>query len=148
VLFAECKTLGLFDNKDFERMAYVAKIFPGAVLVFCTLRKSLTSREIAKISGIAKRGRKYWKAERRPINPVLILTGNELLSAMGPPYCWEDSLKQKFSRANGLIEICDATQQIYPDLPSWQDVWHKKRDKRSQRMRASFVLRINRAPMR
>ena len=106
------------------------------VLVFCTLKKSLTAQEIAGITRIAKKGRKHWKAER-PINPVLILTGTELLSQMGPPYCWEDAgIKQKFNHIHGLFEVCDATQQLYLKLPSWQDEWHKQWDKRSERMRA------------
>lgn len=126
LLFAECKTYNIFEQKDFARMAYLAEIFPGALLVFCTLRKSLTPQEVAGISRIAKKGRKYWKAEQ-PINPVLILTGTELLSSMGPPYCWEDqAIKQKFNRAGGLLEVCDTTQQIYLKLPSWHDAWEKE----------------------
>jgi hypothetical protein len=73
LMFAECKTYGKFGAKDFDRIAYLAKTFPGAILVFCTLRKSLTQQEVARIKRIATKGRKYWKAER-PINPVLILT--------------------------------------------------------------------------
>ena len=146
LLFAECKTYGKFGKKDFERMAYLAKTFPGAVLVFCTLRKSLTVQEIAGITRIAKKGRKHWKAER-PINPVLILTGTELLSQTGPPYCWEDAgVKQKFNHIHGLLEVCDATQQLYLKLPSWQDEWHKKWDKRSERMKARLRVKENPAP--
>jgi hypothetical protein len=39
VLFGECKTYGRFQRKDFDRMRFIAKTFPGAVLVFVTLRK-------------------------------------------------------------------------------------------------------------
>jgi hypothetical protein len=136
LLFGECKTYGVFQEKDFERMHYLAETFPGAVLVFSTLRKELTPREIAGIKRIAKAGRKYWKSER-PINPVLILTGTELLSWSGPPHCWEDSLQKKFSsRVHRLLDICDATQQIYLGLPSWQTEWHDKWEKRRQRWQA------------
>jgi hypothetical protein len=133
LLFAECKTYNQFEKEDFDRMAYLAKTFPGAVLVFCTLKKSLTPQEIASISRIAKKGRKYWKAER-PINPVLVLTGTELLSVMGPPYCWDDpGVRKKFDRADGLFEVCDATQQIHLKLPSWHDDWRKELDRRDER---------------
>lgn len=129
ILFCECKTYGLFQKKDFDRMQYLAKAFPGAVLIFSTLRKKLTKKEIAGITKIAKAGRKYWKAER-PINPVLVLTGNELLSHFGPPYCWDDDTKKKFDHVRGLIGLSDATQQLYLNLPSWQTEWNDKWEKR------------------
>lgn len=136
IVFGECKTYGQFQKKDFDRMSYLAKTFPGAILVFSTLRKTLTAKEIKGISRIAKAGRKYWKNDR-PINPVLILTGNELFSFHGPPYCWQDvGLKDKFDRVSGLISICDATQQIYLKLPSWQEEWHKKWEKQHQKRQA------------
>ncbi|MEK7554917.1 MAG: hypothetical protein AAB518_02970 [Patescibacteria group bacterium] len=129
LLFGESKTYGQFQKKDFNRMSYLAKNFPGAVIVFSTLRKTLTSAEIKGITKIAKAGRKFWKSER-PINPVLILTGNELFSFHGPPYCWEDAgIKEKFNHLRGLISICDATQQIYLKLPSWETEWREKWEK-------------------
>lgn len=142
LLFGECKTYGKFKDEDFERMRYLAKTFPGAVLVFSTLRKSLTPREIKSITSIAKKGRKYWKPEQ-PINPVMILTGNELLHDFGPPYCWEDSIKKKFNYVTGLLSVCDATQQIYLDLPSWHTEWHEKWEKKRQRRLAKKRGEIN-----
>jgi hypothetical protein len=135
VLFCECKTYGQFGEKDFERIRYLAETFPGAVLVFSTFRKSLNSIEIAKITRIAKAGRKYWRSDR-PINPVLILTGTELLDWQGPPYCWAEPHQKKFDHVHGLLKICDATQQIYLNLRSWeadwQIEWEKKRKRRSK----------------
>ena len=137
ILFAECKTYDQFKAKYFKRMRQLAETFPGAVIVFSTLRKSLSPKEISGIKRIAKAGRKYWKPER-PINPVLILTGTELLNHSGPPYCWEQLLQKKFDRVrfDGLIGLCDATQQIHLNLPSWQSDWHEKWDKRRQRLQA------------
>lgn len=132
ILFGECKTYNKFEKKDFERMRYLAKTFPGAVLVFSTLRKSLTSQEVIEITRIAKAGRKYWKSER-PINPVLVLTGNELFHHSGPPYCWNEDIKKKFDHLRGLISVCDATQQIYLNLPSWHDEWREKWEKKRSR---------------
>lgn len=130
IVFGECKTYGEFQKKDFERMKYIAASFPGAVLVFATLRKKLEKREVHAITAITRTGRKWWKNER-PINPVLILTGNELLSYHGPPYCWEEmGLKTKFDRVSGLLKVCDATQQIYLGLPSWEAAWHEQWEKR------------------
>ncbi len=131
ILFGESKTYGKFKKKDFDRMRFLAKTFPGAILVFSTLRKSLTSEEVAAITSITKRGRKKWKTDR-PVNPVLILTGTELLTYSRPPYCWDDALQEKFGHQGDLLSICDATQQIYLDLPSWHAEWHKKREERIQ----------------
>lgn len=127
--FGECKTYGPFTKKDFERMQYLAKAFPGAVLVFSTLRKSLTKAEIAGITRIAKAGRKFWKAER-PINPVLVLTGTELLTYDRPPYCWKEEDQKLYDRVSGLLSVCDATQQRYLKLPSWHKEWHEKWESR------------------
>jgi hypothetical protein len=135
-MFGECKTYGQFANKDFERMRYLAQNFPGAVLVFSTLRKSLTPKEISGIAKIAKAGRKYRKAEH-PTNPVLILTGTELLSWEGPPYCWDELLRKKFDRSQGRVEFCNATQQIYLDLSSWHADWQKKWEEMRQRKAAA-----------
>lgn len=120
VAFGECKTYGCFEEKDFARMRRLATAFPGAVLVFATLRKTLTTKEIRKLAGIARAGRKRWKAERQ-LNPVLVLTGSELLSHKGAPYCWEEPLKSRFRHERGLMRLCDITQQLYLNLPSWHD---------------------------
>lgn len=139
IAFGECKTYGEFQKKDFERMKYIAATFPGAVLVFATLRKKLEQREVRAITSITRAGRKFWKNER-PINPVFILTGNELLSHHGPPYCWEDmGLKAKFDRVSGLLKVCDVTQQIYLGLPSWETAWHEQWEKRRMK-RAKNLL--------
>ncbi|KKL91041.1 hypothetical protein LCGC14_1898640, partial [marine sediment metagenome] len=91
VMFGECKTFGLFEKRDIQRMTSIAKQFPGAMLVFCTLKKKLDKSEIKLLTKITKAGRKYWKNER-PINPVLILTGNEILNMNRPPHCWKQSV--------------------------------------------------------
>lgn len=133
VVFGESKTYGQFMKKDFDRMRYLAKTFPGSVLVFSTLRKTLTKKEIKEITRIAKSGRKFWKNDR-PINPVLVLTGNELLSFSGPPYCWQEAgIHTKYNNLMGLINICDATQQIYLNLPSWKEEWEKKLQEKHQK---------------
>jgi hypothetical protein len=137
ILFGECKTYGRFEEKDFARMRRLAALFPGSVLVFSTLRKSLTEAEIKGITRIAKTGRKYWKPER-PINPVTVLTGTELLALSEPPYCWESPLREKYRGVHDILALADATQQIYLRLPSWQTEWHEKWErKRQQRIRAA-----------
>ncbi|WP_157654886.1 hypothetical protein [Burkholderia ubonensis] len=133
LLFGECKTYGQFEAKDIDRMRVLAETFPGAVLVFSTLRETLTAKEIASIGKLAKFGRKHWKAERS-INPVLILTGTELLDWNRPPYCWTEAQRARFPHINGLLALCDATQQLYLNLPplhqEWQMRWERRRARR------------------
>lgn len=137
ILFGECKSYGLFKSKDFQRMRCLAETFPGAILVFSTLRESLTKEEIAALTRLAKFGRKYWKAER-PVNPVLILTGAELLTWERPPLCWDEDLQKRFQNVHSLMEHCNASQQIYLGLPSWQEDWHAafERRRRAREMKS------------
>lgn len=132
LLFGECKSYGPFERQDFDRMRYLAKKFPGAVLVFSTLRKAIPRAEVREIGRIAKAGRKYWKAER-PINPVLVLTGNELFDLAAPPYCWEEVTRKRFQHLHGLLDLCDATQQLYLNLRSWREDWHDKFERKRAR---------------
>jgi hypothetical protein len=126
VLFGECKTYGLFKEKDFQRMQSLANHFPGAILVFSTLRASLTEEEVSSLKLLAKRGRKYWKLER-PLNPLLILTGAEVLGWESPPQCWDEERRARFPHLHSLLDLCNATQQIYLGLKPWQEDWHLDR---------------------
>jgi hypothetical protein len=74
---------------------------------------------------------------RPTLNPVLVLTGTELLSYSGAPRCWDDALKQRFNHAYGLMNLSDATQQIYLKLPSWHTDWHEQWEKRRRRLMAA-----------
>jgi hypothetical protein len=139
-LFAECKTYDHFKRDDIDRMLALSKGFPGAILVFATLRKDLTDAEKKLIRPFVNRGRKYWKAER-PYNPVLILTATELFAVFRPEQSWQKAGGQhaawikKFRRGSlSLLELCDATQQIYLGMKPWQqwlkERWDLKRAKR------------------
>ncbi len=133
IVFGEAKTYGPFAQKDFRRMRQLARAFPGAILVFITLRDSLSSAEKREITRIARVGRKQWKPER-PLNPVLVLTGTEVLNRHAPPYCWPEPARTQFQqRLHGLLALCDATQQIHLGLPSWQEDWQKAWDKKRAR---------------
>src|SRR5207247_4778829 len=138
LIFGECKSFGEFKAEDFKRMQNLALQFPGAVLVFSTFRKSVTTSEKKELTKIDKCGRKHWKAER-PLNPVCVLTGHELIGHFGPPTCWEDlGQKERFSHIVGFMQFCDATQQIHLGLNSWQEQWHKmferRRAKRAEKL--------------
>ena len=104
-----------------------------------------TPAEKSEISKIARRGRRYWKPER-PINPVCVLTGYELLSHFGPPYCWKELKldERRFRHIVGLMEFCNATQQIHLGLPSWEEDWHKKWERRRTKLIQKRETEINR----
>ena len=121
LLFAECKSYGRFEERDIERMAKLGAEFPGAILIFSTLRRELSTKEKRMLVRVAKRGRKY--SVRDPNhNPVLVLTGVELFSDERPPRCWRDA-GGKFAKFGdnqrsfeGIERLCDATQQMHLDM--------------------------------
>jgi hypothetical protein len=132
-LFAECKSYNEFKQKDFERMRAVAKQFPGAILAFCTLRTTLTTGEVRELKRITTAGMRQWKTER-PVNPVLILTGRELFNSVGAPYCWDGlSIPEWAKHAHTVLNLCNATQSIYLELPHWQETWRLASEKKQKR---------------
>ena len=74
----------------------------------------------------------------------LTALGNELLHHSRPPYCWDDATKKKFNHILGLLELCNASQQIYLSLPSWETVWHEKLEKKGGREAGVWVYAYNR----
>lgn len=137
-LFAECKTYNKFEKKDIERMQGLAKEFPGAVLIFSTLRPELTATEKRMLKPLVNKGRRYWKAEKT-YNPVIILTGNELFSSHGIPHCWKgrDGKAGEIAKSNyyprNLSDVADATQQIYLDMKPYHE-WREEKWKKRQKV--------------
>lgn len=137
VIFGECKSYNDFQPADINRMRVFADSFPGAILAFCTLKRDLSTKEKKLITSLAKRGRRHWKHEK-PLNPVLILTERELFAEFSLPQSWSDlEGGKRFEHAHGILEICDATQQLYLGLPSWHQTWHEKWEGRRKRKSAN-----------
>ncbi len=67
-IFAECKTSRSFTKKEFEKMEIIGKKFTNSVLAFAKL-SNLKAREKQYISDLV----------RRSDNPILVLTGEDLL---------------------------------------------------------------------
>lgn len=124
LVLGECKTYDRFEKKDIDRARKMADAFPGSVLAFCTLRKHLENSEKKTIAALARKGRRRWKAEKWH-NPVLVLTGTELMSDFGPPHCWKDlggefaTFADTYHGYNGIQELCEATQRLHLGMESY-----------------------------
>ena len=134
LLFAECKSYGRFEQRDVERMTNLGAEFPGAILVFSTLRKELRDNEKRMLWPAANRGRKY-SAQDPNHNPVLVLTGIELFEDGGPPECWRNA-GGKFAEfadssrgLRGMLELCDCTQQLHLDMNPYHE-WFRNQSER------------------
>jgi hypothetical protein len=124
VAFAECKSFqGRFTRRDVQRMEKLAHQFPGAVVIFATLRRELDATEKRLLIPFVNRGRKFLTTTR-PNNPVVIFTGNELFSWTDPRNTWRQLGPPFAKHADGygedrvFVSLADSTQQLYLGLPS------------------------------
>ena len=142
VVHAECKTFNTFEKADFERMKFLAEEFPASVLVFASLKSSLSREEISAIKAIVQTQRRK-RLGRQLSSHVVILTGVELLSERGVPNCWQgkgelhEKLIAGHRRFQELADLADATQQIYLGMPGWFEWSEAERKKKHARRKAS-----------
>jgi hypothetical protein len=124
-IFVECKTYNSFEKKDVQRMQFIGDQFPNCILVFATLKKELTEKEKRFIKQIVIQSRSKQRIGK-PFNPILILTGIELLSTDNPPSIWKNiqNIDEKFlkwySVDTDLIHLSDATQQIHLGMEGYE----------------------------
>ena len=122
VIFAECKTFNDFEKKkDIDKMVNLGDAFPGAILVFATLKESLKQKEKTVLRRVVNRSRKQRK-NNRPFNPVLILTGKELFLQS----FWQSHLDDLGPRRD-MVELCDLTQQLNLGMDSWYEWLDRQR---------------------
>jgi len=135
LIFCECKTYNSFTSKDIERMIFLGNKFPGAILLFSTLKAELTSEEIQLISSVVNYFRKG--SSNRPLNPVLILTSNELL----PPqfkgsFDHFGDIHPMVRRNDRLGYLCEASCEKYLNIKKWSDIkieeWIAEQNRRNQ----------------
>jgi hypothetical protein len=142
VIFGECKSFNAFQEKDIERMRAIATDNPGAIIVFATLASEFSAIEKRLLTPFVRTFRKYSGFER-PQNPILLLTGTELFSALGPPQCWKDAggHMKTFAEAGfpsqTLLQLCDATQQLHLGMQPWPNEWAAEFERRRARKRKS-----------
>jgi hypothetical protein len=134
VLFVECKSHNEFARSDIKKMEAFTRQFPGTSMVFSTLRRSLTKREITMLTAVAKRSLKARLRGGAAI-PMVILTGNELFSSTEPRQTWE-MLGGKYARYGAYAYhedendwLAEATQFLYLGFDS-KDLINRHRHRR------------------
>lgn len=132
LVFGEAKSFGkdAFTAEDVSRMKQLAIAFPGAALVFATMRQpsDITEEEIARLSELARWGRHYEDARSEARAPVIILTGVELFADHHLSHSWKERggrhaelIAPAYVRPDNLRELADMTQQLYLGLESYHD---------------------------
>jgi hypothetical protein len=119
LIFGEAKSFGsqAFQGKEIDRMRRLAERFPGAFILFSTLRTELSTKEKSAITALSQWGREI--VDRRMRSPVIVLTGHELFSPWYVQEAWKDlsDMHKKFAepalRLDKLETLADVTQQLY-----------------------------------
>lgn len=126
LFLVECKTEIDFKDSDVEKMKKLGQLFPGAVLTFATLKPALSDDEKLRIGRLVNYFRKGLGP--RPINPVLILTGNELLplNTFAPLAKLEPRIIAHLNFSDEINHLADISCQEYLDLPSFGSVVEEK----------------------
>ncbi|MFA5966676.1 MAG: hypothetical protein WC804_21885 [Sphingomonas sp.] len=132
LVFGEAKSFGkdAFTADDVSRMKQLAIAFPGAALVFATMRQpsDLTEEEEVRLSELAQWGRHYEDTRSEPRAPVIILTGVELFADHSLSCSWQERggrhaelIAPAYVRPDNLQELADMTQQLYLGMDSHHD---------------------------
>ena len=125
LVFGEAKSFAVdsFKEDDLARMRKLAELFPGAFMVFATLKDELSATEQAAIGLFATWGRERLP-DGRPRTPVIVLTATELFCGWHIEETWKeaggqrsDFVKSPAVRLNNLWTLANFTQQIYLGLP-------------------------------
>lgn len=136
IVFGEAKSFGKdrFKPEDVANLRALARRFPGAAIVFATLRQpdEIPSSELDQIRKLALWGRRYITAERfRTRAPVIVLTAIELFAGFSLDEAWKKAGGQQaqFGEARWLETanlriLADVTQQLYLGLPAYS-AWHQ-----------------------
>jgi len=154
IVFGEAKSFGkdIFKDDIIKNRKLLAEAFPGAVLVFATMKEAsdISTEEIACLRKLAEWGREYDEAKDQTRAPVIVLTGIELFA----PYSLEDSWKEKGGkhaqlvspacvRVDNLRTLADLTQQLYLNMASYdnwlEEKWKRHRARRSRIVRKSVI---------
>ncbi len=127
LLFCECKTYKRFTEEDVARMKILGDQFPGAILTTATLNESLSNEEVILIGSLVQYFQRGYL--QRPQNPVLILTGKELLPEeyRGAFNVYKDQIRP-YHRYNDFIgALCELTVKKHLKVPNWWELRERVR---------------------
>jgi hypothetical protein len=149
VVFGETKSFGkdAFKDDDVGKMKALCEAFPGAVLVFATMKEAgdLSKEEIGRIRKLAEWGREYDKEKDQTRAPVIMLTGTELFGDSPLEHVWKEKGGKHAQliapaymsvRLDNLHILADLTQQLYLGMPSYhawmEDKWKRRAARRKK----------------
>jgi hypothetical protein len=140
LIIGEAKSLGrgeLITAGELTKLKEVATKLPEAIIVIAVLRDHFTQTEKKILTGFVKWGRRV-NLYGEPTNPVLLLTSHELTMDHFVSSTWKEigGKHAKFTEYNNtrtLFDFADATQQIYLDMPSFNQVRREYWEKRNAR---------------
>lgn len=147
LIFCESKTYAFFKQKDIERMQTLGEEFPNAILTFATLNEELTGDEVTLITGLVQHFQTGGR--NRPRNPVLILTGKELLSSdPNFPLREYEAQMHAYQRYNDYIgSLCELSVKKHLGIKNWWDIsndlWNEKIYRRQMIGNIVEALRIS-----
>jgi hypothetical protein len=127
LIIGEAKSLGqgeLITARDLAKLKSVATKLPDTVVVISVLRDHFTRAEKQLLTKFVKWGRRV-NVHGEPTNPVLLLTAHELTMDHLLSATWKDlggthARFADYEHTRTLLNLADATQQIYLNLPSFQ----------------------------
>ncbi|CAE6765229.1 hypothetical protein [Paraburkholderia nemoris] len=136
-----------FQQEDVDRMKRLASRFPGAILVFSTMKQAsdLSANEIDRIKKLAEWGRTYIRERRQTRAPVIVLTGTELFASFSLSEAWRATggrhaaiAESLLGRSDKLRVLADMTQQLYLGMQSYGE-WHRAKWERRRLLRERRV---------
>ena len=150
MLFGEVKSFGrnVFDDKTIASFKAIAELFPGILMVASSLREigNYSPDELTRLRELALWGRSGLH-QRRPRNPLIILTATELFCEHGVRHAWTPrGSTVGYSRpqpdATDLLQLAELTQMRYLHLQSFGEDIQQMYDLGFQRHRLLRLLLI------
>ena len=134
-------------QEDIDNLKRVGERLPGAFVVVSTLKKitNFSNGERALLRDISSWGRER-RLNGRPRNPVILLTGAELLTDLHIKKVWEEVggkaanlVKHPSVFLDDPYTLAERTQLLYLDLPSFDE---DRRQLRIQRTRLTKLVKM------
>ena len=144
LIVGEAKSLAQGESitaRDLAKLKSVAVKLPDAAVVISVLREDFTHAEKQLLEKFVNWGRRV-NVYGQPTNPVVLLTAHELTMDYLLSATWKDlggahARFADYQHTRTLLNLADATQQIYLGLPSFHQVRREYWDKRLARRKAA-----------